>query len=75
MQGCPTRASVPGLERIVELEETVITVGPVVTAGAGWLLHIGVHSHPALGVSLYDRTGHICRLCAGNVPFESVGEM
>ena len=46
----------------------VITADPAVTTGAGWLPHIGVDSHPVLGVSLYERTGHIYRLCPGNVP-------
>lgn len=42
----------------------MITVGPAVTSGAGWLLHIVVHFHPVLGVSLYERTGHF----VGSVP-------
>ena len=46
----------------------VITADPAVTTGAGRLPHIGVDSYPVLGVSLYERTGHIYRLCRGKVP-------
>jgi hypothetical protein len=39
------------------------------------LPHIRLHSYPVLGVSFYERTGHIYRLCPGEVPSIPRGEV
>ena len=53
--------------RVTDIATSLLTATDGILGTHRWLLHIVAHSRPVLGVSWYERTGHICRLCAGNV--------
>jgi hypothetical protein len=53
--------------RVTGIATSLLTATDGILGTHRWLLHIVAYSRPVLGVSLYERTGHICRLCAGNV--------
>ena len=53
--------------RATDIATSLLTATDGILGTHRWLLHIVAHSRPMLGVSSYERTGHICRLCAGNV--------
>jgi len=53
--------------RVTDIATSLHTATDGILGTHRWLLHIVAHSRPVLGVSLYERTGHIRRLCAGNV--------
>ena len=51
-------------DRVTDIATSLLTATDGILGTHRWLLHIVAHSRPVLGVSLYERTGHICRLCA-----------